>query len=145
MGFNIIPQSELDRKKCHSRQQDLNPGPCGCKSNAIPTQLQQHNTLWYKQKWFIYERLILISFLVMKVVSCGLDQRIIVIHGGSLVSILNIPSLSLSVRRISRVNLSWAALPRDSPSRFSLEILPPSFDRGYSRILTLLLPGITIL
>ena len=34
------------------------------------------------QKWLIYESLPQISFLVMKVVSYGLAQRILVIHGG---------------------------------------------------------------
>ena len=72
----------FDMKKCHCLQQDLNPGPCGCKSNIIPTQLQQLDTPCHIQKWFIYESLPQISFLVMKVVSCGLAQRILVIHGG---------------------------------------------------------------
>ena len=124
-------------KKCHCLQQDLNPGPCVCKSNIIPTQPQQLDTPSRMQKWFIYESLPQISFLVMKVVSYGLAQRILVKHGVSLVSILNIPSLSRTVGRIS-----GESLVRCAPSRFSL---PPSFDRGYSRILTLWPPSITII
>ena len=96
-------------KKCHCLQQDLNPGPCGCKSNVIPTQPQQLPSLYYMQKGFIYEILPQISFLVMK--SCVLALRIIVIHGVSLMNILNIPSLSRSVGRISRELRSLKNLP----------------------------------
>ena len=50
------------------------------------------------QKWFIYDGLSQISFLVIKLVSCGLAQRIIVIHRVSLVSIYEYP-LTQSVGR----------------------------------------------
>ena len=123
-------------KKCHCRQQDLNPGPCGCKSNIIPTQPQQLDSLCHMQKWFIYERLPQISFLVMKVVSYGLAQRILVIHGGLT---REYPKYPLT-QSVGRENLSGCHLaPRGlrplgarwHPSRFSL---PLSFVCGYSRI-----------
>ena len=124
-------------KKCHCLQQDLNPGPCGCKSNIIPTQPQQLDTPCHMQKWFIYESLPQISFLVMKVVSYGLAQRILVIHGGLT---REYPKYPLT-QSVGRENLSGESLVSCTPSRFSL---PPSFDRGYSRILTLSPPSITI-
>ena len=80
IGFNIIPISEFDMKKCHSRQQDL----VGVKATSY--QLSYSSFTNYKRKWFIYENLPGISFLVIKVISYGLAQRIIVIHRVSLVS-----------------------------------------------------------
>ena len=89
------------------------------------------------QKWFIYESLPQISFLVMKVVSYGLAQRILVIHGGLTREYPKYP-LTQSVGRenllgeylgrISRELRSLEILPRDSPS------LPPSIGdiHGYS-------------
>ena len=116
----------FDMKKCHCLQQDLNPGPCGCKSNVIPTQLQQLDTPCHMQKWFIYESLPQISFLVMKVVSCGLAQRILVIHGGLT---REYPKYPLT-QSVGRENLSGESLVSCAPSRFSLEILPPSLLRS---------------
>ena len=65
-------------------------------------------------------------------------QRIIAIQGVSLVRILNLPSLDRSVGEIlnipsgivGRENLSGESLVSCAPSRFSLEILPPSSAVG---------------
>ena len=65
-------------------------------------------------------------------------QRIIAIQGVSLVRILNLPSLDRSVGEIlnipsgivGRENLSGESLVSCAPSRFSLEILPPSLLRS---------------
>ena len=78
------------------------------------------------QKWFIYESLPQISFLVMKVVSYGLAQRILVIHGGLT---REYPKYPLT-QSVGRENLSGESLVSCAPSRFSLEILPPSLLRS---------------
>ena len=73
-----------------------------------------------------YESLPQISFLVMKVVSYGLAQRILVIHGGLT---REYPKYPLT-QSVGRENLSGESLVSCAPSRFSLEILPPSLLRS---------------
>ena len=75
---------------------------------------------------------------MLQVVRIERVQRIIAIQGVSLVRILNLPSLDRSVGEIlnipsgivGRENLSGESLVSCAPSRFSLEILPPSSAVG---------------
>ena len=62
----------------------------------------------------------------MKVVSCGLAQRILVIHRGLT---REYPKYPLT-QSVGRENLSGESLVSCAPSRFSLEILPPSLLRS---------------
>ena len=66
------------------------------------------------------------SFLKdLKVVRCGLAQRIIAIQGVSLVRILNLPSLDRSVGEILNiVSLEGESQGSAAHERFSREILP---------------------
>ena len=125
-------------KKCHCLQQDLNPGPCGCKSNAIPTQLQQLSTLYYMQKWFIYCPICVPDqFLSDESCKLWLSPKD---NSNTRGLTREYPKYPLT-QSVGRENLSGESLVSCAPSRFSLT---PSFDRGYSRILTVSPPSITI-